>query len=196
MAALDHGSVDGRDPTDGSPRARRATAQAMSSSVDRADRQPRRWRFGGSSARQRSIVSRRNDEISQVSIGSGRVRRAVPRRRRRSASVGSKSGSPGRFLISTLTMAPAHASRAAAERRDVGGSSSPRQLDDRPTVGEHGIVVDDEGVVGRARTSSSIAAGTGLRSAAANDSTVFSRLAAAHRDGRSPGPRGDVDGSP
>ena len=85
----------------------------------------------GASARQRSIVSMRNDEIEPVRRSARRAARAGRPRRRRRDSDSSKSGSAGSFLISMLTNAPAHASSAVAERRHVVRQVDPLARDDR-----------------------------------------------------------------
>ena len=78
------------------------------------------------------------------------------------ASVGSKSASPGRFLISMLTMRSGARVEGGRQRRDVGGKLVAAAADERPPVGEHRIVVDDEGFVGGASGVELDRPGTGL----------------------------------
>ena len=92
---------------------------------------------GGAARRQRSTVSRRNDEIShRSSVAAGE--RGAATSRRRSTSSASKSGSRGSFLISTLTHIPAQASSAAPSVGTCAGRSAAATSTIAPAVGEAG----------------------------------------------------------
>ena len=101
-----------------------------------------------SSARQRSTVSMRNDEISQRSSSSRS--RSVAIVSSAIESVGSKSGSCGSFLISTFTHMPAQASSAACEVRHECREIGRIDVDDRPAIGQMRVVVDHQHAVGGA----------------------------------------------
>ena len=117
---------------------RRVAADVLASATPSAPRAPR----GGSGR-----PSPAGTTTATTAPAPARRGGRAPRRPARSS--GSKSGSCGEFLISMLTHAPAHAVERLAERRDVVGHVPPTGLDDHPTVGQHGVVVDDDDAVGR-----------------------------------------------
>ncbi len=122
----------------------RATTALMSSMSNTS--QP--VAMAGSSLRTSSTVARLNDDT----ITSAVRPRACTARTTPSTTpfVGSKSGSPGMFLISMFTVMPSHASRASSRRRHGGRQLDAEALDDGATVFEAGVVVHHEDAVGAA----------------------------------------------
>ncbi len=87
-------------------------------------------------------VSGQNDETTTSATRPAATTSSTTSRATRSS--GSKPGSPGRFLISMLTVSPAQASRAAGRSGTHGGRSATFSSATGPGPRDHRVVVDGQ----------------------------------------------------